>query len=267
MKHTIQAALIFSATLALPAMADPYADTIDVAIVDGWRMPNGDYMAAVRMRLKEGWKTYWRAPGEAGIPPRFNWAGSRNVADIEVLWPTPIVFSQGGMQTIGYKREVILPLRITPKGDGAMKLRAEIDLGVCRDVCVPQHVSLEARLDGAATRPVPQIAAAMASQPYSAQEARIGRATCAMAPAKDGMSITTRVPMPKGFRPHATVVETGNPALWVSDGTTRRDGNILVSTSHVMHSESAPFMIDRSSLRITILGDGAAVDILGCDAG
>src|SRR5204862_1429203 len=47
------------------------------------------HLAGVEITLGEGWKTYWRMPGDAGVPPNFDWAGSTNVARLEVLYPAP----------------------------------------------------------------------------------------------------------------------------------------------------------------------------------
>ena len=68
----------------------------------GWQMQNGHHMAGLSLQLAPDWKTYWRAPGEAGIPPLFDWSGSTNVQSVRVHWPSPVVFHLNGMQTIGY---------------------------------------------------------------------------------------------------------------------------------------------------------------------
>ena len=62
----------------------------------------------------QGWKTYWRMPGDAGIPPQFDWSGSQNVKSVEVLWPAPQRFIDSGGETVGYKDRVVFPLRIVP---------------------------------------------------------------------------------------------------------------------------------------------------------
>ena len=71
-------------------------------------------MAGVRIALDKGWKTYWRSPGDAGIPPSLNFADSQNVARVTVHWPTPEIFDQNGLRSVGYDDELILPLEITP---------------------------------------------------------------------------------------------------------------------------------------------------------
>src|ERR1700674_3654598 len=66
--------------------------------------------AGIEIRLGPGWKTYWRYPGDSGVPPRFGFERSDNVATVAVLFPAPHGFSDDGGWSIGYKDRVILPL-------------------------------------------------------------------------------------------------------------------------------------------------------------
>ena len=94
--------------------------------------------AGLDMSLSEGWKTYWRSPGEVGLPPELDFTGSDNVAEVEILWPAPERFTAFGIQNFGYSGEVVLPVRIRLERPGeAVSLRAEANVLVCSDVCVP----------------------------------------------------------------------------------------------------------------------------------
>src|SRR6185436_9769338 len=68
--------------------------------------------AGIEIKLKNGWHTYWRYPGDAGVPPRFDFAGSQNVKSVEVLWPAPQRIPEQGLVAIGYTGDVILPLAV-----------------------------------------------------------------------------------------------------------------------------------------------------------
>ena len=70
-----------------------------VGTLDGWRQPDGSRLAAVEIRLAPGWHTYWRVPGDAGIPPSFDWSGSSNLASVAYEWPRPEIFDSFGMRT------------------------------------------------------------------------------------------------------------------------------------------------------------------------
>lgn len=93
--------------------------------------------AALELVLAEGWKTYWRMPGDAGVPPTFDWQASANLAAVKVLYPAPERIPEAGAEIIGYKKHVIFPVQVTPKGAGPVGLKLELELGVCKEICVP----------------------------------------------------------------------------------------------------------------------------------
>lgn len=106
--------------------------------------------AGLHLQLGEGWKTYWRSPGEVGIPPSIDWAGSENVADVSFLWPAPERFSAFGIENFGYHGEVVFPLRIRLSQPGASaKLNASVNLLTCSTVCVPQDFTVSLTLPAA----------------------------------------------------------------------------------------------------------------------
>lgn len=95
-------------------------------------------LLGLHIKLEPGWKTYWRSPGDSGIPPQFNWKGSSNVEKTEILWPKPSAFNSFGLLTWGYKDEVVFPVKITLK-DRNKPLVAALELfyGICEEVCIP----------------------------------------------------------------------------------------------------------------------------------
>ncbi|MFU1478969.1 protein-disulfide reductase DsbD domain-containing protein [Roseovarius sp. C7] len=192
--------LLALALLASPLHAQSGAqpgEVITARILPGWRLADGTHMAGLELSLAPGWKTYWRAPGDAGIPPQFDWRGSANLAGVEVLWPRPRIIDQAGLKSIGYKEKVTLPLHVKPrKSGGDVTLRGVVDLGVCEDICIPAMVEVSGRLDRGVSRPDPRVAAALASQPLTAREAGVTHVSCQITPAKDGMSITARLSLP-----------------------------------------------------------------------
>jgi suppressor for copper-sensitivity B len=104
--------------------------------------------AALHLKLEDGWKTYWRSPGEVGIPPQIDWSGSANVNDVEFLWPAPTRFRAFGIENFGYSKAVAFPLKITLADPGApLTLKANVNLLVCSDICVPESFELTLALD------------------------------------------------------------------------------------------------------------------------
>lgn len=240
---------------------------VRVDVLDGGAAKDGIHHAALHIRLAEGWKTYWRAPGDAGIPPLFEWHGSRNLGEVEILWPTPIVFDQNGMRSIGYKDELVLPLKIKPKRSRQpLRLSGTIEFGVCKDVCIPATLSFDADLDDASGRN-PRIAAALAQVPFSAQEAGVKEAVCTLHPVAGGLGVEARMRMPPIDGQETVVFEPADPALWASEVSASWDNGILVAHGEIAQADGGMIALDRSALTISVIGQGRSVEIHGCSRG
>src|SRR6202521_2056715 len=102
-------------------------------------------LGGIGFQLQPGWKTYWRTPGDSGVPPRFDFSKSENVEAVTVLWPAPTKFDDGaGGHSMGYHDQVVLPLRIVAKNaDKPVMLRAEINYAVCEKLCIPVQANAE----------------------------------------------------------------------------------------------------------------------------
>lgn len=112
----------------------------------------------LQLRLTPGWHTYWRSPGDAGIPPVIDWKGSENFAGAEIAWPAPKRLpSLGGLETVGYEDGVVLPIVVRLEHPGApLRLHAEVDYASCKDICIPYHASLDLALPVGLARPGPE---------------------------------------------------------------------------------------------------------------
>jgi DsbC/DsbD-like thiol-disulfide interchange protein len=122
--------------------------------------------AGIEIRLKQGWHTYWRYPGDAGVPPRFDFAGSQNVKAVEVLWPAPRRLPEAGLTAIGYDRDVILPLRVTALDPAKpVTLQVKIDYAICEKLCVPAQTKAALALAGGASAQDARLAEAEARVP------------------------------------------------------------------------------------------------------
>jgi len=115
--------------------------------------PNSSTLkAALEIRLKKGWKTYWRSPGESGIPPQFSFIASKNVVDTKVSYPSPSYYTDFDTKIVGYKNRVIFPISVTL---GAENTATELDLsafiGICEEVCVPGQAHLKVSEPGTAS--------------------------------------------------------------------------------------------------------------------
>ena len=120
---------------------------------DGNGAIGGHIRAGLEVKLADGWKIYWRSPGDAGLPPMLEFAGG---ASHEMRFPAPTRFTLFGFETFGYSDAVIFPLRIdTPAGAGDLELAAAFSGLVCADVCIPVDEMLTLRLDRGDAAPSP----------------------------------------------------------------------------------------------------------------
>jgi DsbC/DsbD-like thiol-disulfide interchange protein len=127
----------------------------------------GVLLGGIAIQLQDGWKTYWRTPGDSGVPPRFDFSKSDNVEAVTVLWPAPMKFDDGaGGFSLGYKKQVVLPLRIVAKNnDKPVTLRVNISYAVCDKICIPVEASSELTFSSVASTEDGNLAAALDSVP------------------------------------------------------------------------------------------------------
>lgn len=253
--------VLLALCLASPALAQSQADLVQAGVLTGWQMPNGHYMAALDLQLAPHWKTYWRAPGEAGIPPTFDWAGSINLKSVQFHWPSPRVIALNGMKSIGYLSELVLPVEVVAQDPTKpVTLALEMDLGICHDICMPAHLTFAATLQGAGAKDG-RIESALADMPQQA-----AGATCTIAPIADGLRLQAYLTVPP-LGPEETVVfETNDPQVWVAEAQTARQGGVLSSSTDLVPPTGAPFTLDRSAVIVTVLAQGEAVEYRGCAA-
>jgi DsbC/DsbD-like thiol-disulfide interchange protein len=261
-----------AARIALALVLVPMAATAEMPdrmvraeLLSGWRMEGGDHMAALRLTLAPGWKTYWRAPGDGGIPPLFDWTGSGNVRSVAVSWPVPEVFYLNGMRSVGYSEVVTIPLRFAPTRAGEpIAVEGRIDIGVCEEICVPVSLVVGAELLPGPAGPDPRIAAALADRPMTAGEAGVLAIDCTLDPIADGLRLTATIDMPALGPGEEAVVELADAPVWVSEPEVARSGNRLQAVADLVPPEAAPFALQRDDLRFTVLSGDRAVEITGC---
>src|SRR5690349_156020 len=124
-------------------------DAARVRLVDGG-MTQGHRLAGVQIELDPGWKTYWRVPGESGVPPVFDWSGSDNLRRAEVLYPAPARLHDQGGEAIGYKEQVIFPVEVEASDPARpVSLKLDLHFAVCQAICVPAEATLALALPAA----------------------------------------------------------------------------------------------------------------------
>lgn len=129
----------------------------------------------IEIKLEPGWKTYWRSPGEGGMPPRFDWGGSANLANVAVAWPAPKRFEIGGLESVGYADHVILPLDVALTQPGEpLAVRLSLQYAVCRQICMLVEAKLTLDLPGLAQQTSESLTNAEAIARFQARVPRAG---------------------------------------------------------------------------------------------
>ncbi|WP_244491264.1 protein-disulfide reductase DsbD domain-containing protein [Bosea sp. Root381] len=145
--------------LALALMALAAAARAEDGAVSSWSQSNhaslrliagptaasGKQRVGIEIVMAPGYKTYWRSPGDYGVPPAFDWSGSTNVGGLDVRWPAPERFKDANGHSTGYVGEVVIPISVQPVDPNKpVMLVLKLDYAVCDKICIP--IKGEARL-------------------------------------------------------------------------------------------------------------------------
>jgi DsbC/DsbD-like thiol-disulfide interchange protein len=142
----IRAVLPLLVTLAAsPALAgatawQEIASGASVRLISSDRLDGDTTLAGLELRLPASTNTYWRFPGDSGIPTTLDLSGSKGIATSTVLWPFPGIETTGGYRDFVYRGALVLPIRL--KAEPGATLDVQISLGVCSDICIPARASL-----------------------------------------------------------------------------------------------------------------------------
>jgi thiol:disulfide interchange protein DsbD len=131
-------------------------------------VPGKPITLALRLKMAEGWHTYWSNPGDSGLPTTIAWKLPDGFGVGSIQWPAPHALPTGPLVNYGYEKEVLLLTGLTVPRDAAvgshLKLAARADWLVCKDVCIPEGADLDIVLPVAArSDPYPQWGNAIAA--------------------------------------------------------------------------------------------------------
>jgi len=232
------ARLLFAIFLMFPVLATASAEAAMApwAASEGGRMRivalsqprNGVITALVQIEPKQGWKTYWRNPGGAGMAPELDFSRSTNLRLKSVAFPAPEIGSDAGGLFIGYHHAVSLIVELEKIDEAAP---ATIDLkalvGVCDEICVPFAADFRLPLDP--TRPEgEEFSAAMMAQAALPEKPSTNFAIRSLVKSADGASLVADVLVPGGAEVEVAVaasrgVSLGkDPAVTTVSGTTAK---------------------------------------------
>jgi DsbC/DsbD-like thiol-disulfide interchange protein len=275
----VAAVLGLSAGAALPARSQPAGEpTSEPAAASPWTElhaartrlvasaaagAGGVRLAGVEIAMDDGWKTYWRMPGDAGVPPEVDWSGSTNVAGIKVLYPAPKRMQEAGGEVIGYKHGVLFPIEVRPQDAGKpVVLKLAVEFGICREICVPATATLDLTLPPAVKTAQNDIIAAALDRVPRAQAARrasdpeLRRVT--IVDGKAGARLTIAAAFPGGKSPDAFVeapdglyVPLPHKEAADADGTVRFTANLAPDVANDIKGKT---------LAITLVSEAGATE-------
>lgn len=276
-RRAILACLLASSVAATGLLAAPWAALAadeaspwskaaqsSVRLISGGAAQAGGWRAGVEIRLAPGYKTYWRTAGDSGIPPRFDWSGSGNLASVEVKWPVPTRFSDGSGSSIGYVGDVVFPLVVTAVDPSRpVTLNLKLDYAVCEKLCIPAQGAARLDVTQSQTRFTARIAGAEAQVPLRAgfgphpERPALIKAATGMASGKPVLNFTFKAPMAIQI---ADVLVEG-PDMWVFGAS-----SISQESGGFWHAAIA--LEDRpraegglTPLLVTIIGNGQPFEI------
>jgi DsbC/DsbD-like thiol-disulfide interchange protein len=248
---------------------------IQVSLLPGRAEADGARMAGLVFDVVPGWKTYWRNPGAAGIPPRFDWSRSSNLGSAEIFWPQPKIFESFGMTTLGYSGRTVLPVRFLPeRPDKPMEIGLDLFLGVCREICVLVDTSVDASIaPDAPENGGAQVAAAEAAVTRSGAEMGLTGATCRIRGAGNKRGFEATLDFAESFpssKWDPMVVLEGPELTWFTGIETAIEPDVApgdrLSVAAALSLLDETIWVDRSEIRMTVLAGGLAADIQGCTA-
>jgi DsbC/DsbD-like thiol-disulfide interchange protein len=186
-------------------------------------------LGGIAIQLQPGWHTYWRNPGDSGVPPRIDFSKSENIEAVTILWPAPAKFADGaGGTSLGYLKQVVLPLRIVAKNaDKPVTLRADINYAVCEKLCIPVEASAELAFTSVASTEDSALFAALDTVPKPAtigdpnpltirdvkREGKNGVLVDVAAPDSAEVNLFVEGPTPEWALPVPKLLEHGPPGV------------------------------------------------------
>ena len=141
-------AALFASPAALLAASTVKTEHVEAELVTDKvaATPGAPLLVGLKLRMAEHWHTYWKNPGDSGLPTRIQWELPAGWKAGEIQWPYPKHLPVGPLMNYGYEDEVVLLTPITPPADakpGSFPVKAKAEWLVCKDICIPEKGELD----------------------------------------------------------------------------------------------------------------------------
>jgi suppressor for copper-sensitivity B len=282
MARTRREALAFisagASALGVPVRAGPsLASPWSRAMKSGIRLLAGEYrgegvdhhlLAGLEMSLAPGYHTYWREPGDSGVPPTFDWSASRNLAAVEVIWPAPRRFDDASGHYIGYAQGLLLPLRLKPRDAAApLALGLKLAYAVCEKICIPAEGALRLTIEPGrfSSRYLAPLLEALTRAPHRVRpgEMRAGMALSSVEPDQTGgPGVIIKAILPSAARDIDVFIEGGAGTVFGKPVLVSRDATAGESPIISLRVPAArlPKGKIRQTLLLTLICDRGAIE-------
>lgn len=224
-------------------------------VTSGQPDADGKLKGVLDIELKPGWKTYWRDPGDSGVPPQVDVSASQNVSSADVAYPAPARHDDGYSKWAGYDYPVGLPVTLTLGSASApTKIVADVFMGVCETICVPvqARIELDPGIDPDNPGDANLVQAAFAALPKLAS-AHFGASVAASV----GEMLTIAATLPDGGKGADLFVAGADGYLFGTPERHEQDGKLTFSIKVLERPKSAPA---GKGIPYTLTSPGGAVD-------
>jgi DsbC/DsbD-like thiol-disulfide interchange protein len=243
------------------------SDIVSVEYIHGWTENNYDIQGAIHFRLSPGWKTYWKNPGPLGVRPIFDWTQSHNIEKIEFLWPTPEIFEQYGVRTIGYKDYLTIPIKIIKINPVEnLELKMNIEFGVCSDICLLKKAKIDIpEVPIGSPKNSKLINDAINSVPSKVIDQTISQYACVIQISDDNIILTfTAQLLQEPTAKPAMILEYTIAGLYPQDQkTTVKEQEISVEAS-LTNISNTMGIIERDQIRAILIMNDKGFQLNGC---
>ena len=238
---------------------------VSAKITDGLILKDQKPIFGLEINLEKNWKTYWRLPGKIGLKPVFNFNKSENIKSAEIIWPTPIIFGDPSLWSIGYKEGVTLPIKITPIDNSKpIKLEIEAYIGICEDVCIPYAFDISHSVVIGQNQDNHKILGAILSAPIKSNETGVQLPHCVIRNDELTLKFNQKSVNSELENIELFVIEVGSSVFFINSKKSYTfNDRIVVSTEKDLKQE-LPKVLSRDKIKTTIIGSNQSLEFVGC---
>ena len=118
--------------------------------------PGTSFYLMLEFQLKKGWHTYWKNPGDSGLPLRMTWNAPKTITIKDPLWPAPEIQPLGGLTNYGYKDQAFVIIPVSASSSLVKNTEIPIHVSakwlVCKETCIPDQADISLTLSSGQTQ-------------------------------------------------------------------------------------------------------------------